>query len=140
MILFGFPPLIAGDLLLEMERACNWPIFDATRGGDPLLWQQLFLDFRTPGSLHRLFAILRADCHDRADDGSHEDAGLWLNCAGRRGNGIPELWFVGASHVHDRTTRNFDRHFWCRVAGCGYSHRRSAVLFSGDADCGRVTK
>jgi len=48
MILFAFPPLIAGDLLLEMERTCDWPFFDATRGGDPLLWQHLFWIFGHP--------------------------------------------------------------------------------------------
>jgi cytochrome c oxidase subunit I+III len=34
MILFAFPPLIAGDLLLELERTLGWPFFDARRGGD----------------------------------------------------------------------------------------------------------
>lgn len=48
MILFAFPPLIAGDILLEMERAFNWPFFDASRGGDPLLWQHLFWIFGHP--------------------------------------------------------------------------------------------
>ena len=48
MILFAFPPLIAGDLLLEMERAFDWPFFDASRGGDPLLWQHLFWIFGHP--------------------------------------------------------------------------------------------
>ncbi|MCB1883278.1 MAG: cytochrome c oxidase subunit I [Geminicoccaceae bacterium] len=48
MILFAFPPLIAGDLLLELERAFDWPFFDATRGGDPLLWQHLFWIFGHP--------------------------------------------------------------------------------------------
>ncbi|HMA15793.1 MAG TPA: cytochrome c oxidase subunit I [Kiloniellaceae bacterium] len=48
MILFAFPPLIAGDLLLEMERAFNWPFFDPERGGDPLLWQHLFWVFGHP--------------------------------------------------------------------------------------------
>ena len=48
MILFAFPPLIAGDILLEMERAFNWPFFDETRGGDPLLWQHLFWIFGHP--------------------------------------------------------------------------------------------
>jgi cytochrome c oxidase subunit I+III len=38
MILFAFPPLIAGSMLLEIERAFHWPFFDPTRGGDPLLW------------------------------------------------------------------------------------------------------
>lgn len=48
MILFAFPPLIAGDILLEMERAFNWPFFDPKRGGDPLLWQHLFWIFGHP--------------------------------------------------------------------------------------------
>jgi cytochrome c oxidase subunit I+III len=48
MILFAFPPLIAGSMLLEVERAFNWPFFDPTRGGDPLLWQHLFWLFGHP--------------------------------------------------------------------------------------------
>ena len=48
MILFAFPPLIAGDLLMEMERAFDWPFFDPDRGGDPLLWQHLFWIFGHP--------------------------------------------------------------------------------------------
>ncbi len=48
MILFAFPPLIAGDLLFELERAFDWPFFDPTRGGDPLLWQHLFWIFGHP--------------------------------------------------------------------------------------------
>jgi len=48
MILFAFPPLIAGSMLLEIERAFGWPFFDATRGGDPLLWQHLFWLFGHP--------------------------------------------------------------------------------------------
>lgn len=48
MILFAFPPLIAGDLLFEAERLLDWPFFDASRGGDPLLWQHLFWIFGHP--------------------------------------------------------------------------------------------
>jgi len=48
MILFAFPPLIAGDLLLELERAFGWAFFDPARGGDPLLWQHLFWIFGHP--------------------------------------------------------------------------------------------
>jgi cytochrome c oxidase subunit I+III len=48
MILFAFPPLIAGDILLEVERAFGWPFFDAAKGGDPLLWQHLFWIFGHP--------------------------------------------------------------------------------------------
>jgi len=48
MIVLAFPAVIAGTALLEMERALDWPIFDATRGGDPLLWQHLFWFFGHP--------------------------------------------------------------------------------------------
>lgn len=48
MVLFAFPPLIAGDILLEVERMLDWPFFDPTRGGDPLLWQHLFWIFGHP--------------------------------------------------------------------------------------------
>jgi cytochrome c oxidase subunit I+III len=48
MIVFAFPAVIAGTALLEMERAFDWPLFDATRGGDPLLWQHLFWFFGHP--------------------------------------------------------------------------------------------
>lgn len=48
MILFAFPPLIAGDLLFEMQRMFDWPFFDVERGGDPLLWQHLFWIFGHP--------------------------------------------------------------------------------------------
>jgi len=48
MILFAFPPLIAGDILLELERMLHWPFFDPARGGDPLLWQHLFWIFGHP--------------------------------------------------------------------------------------------
>jgi cytochrome c oxidase subunit I+III len=48
MVLFAFPPLIAGSLLLEVERAFHWPFFDPAGGGDPLLWQHLFWLFGHP--------------------------------------------------------------------------------------------
>ncbi len=48
MVIFAFPPLIAGSMLLEIERAFHWPFFDARRGGDPLLWQHLFWLFGHP--------------------------------------------------------------------------------------------
>lgn len=48
MILFAFPPLIVGSLMLELERAFGWPFFDPRGGGDPLLWQHLFWLFGHP--------------------------------------------------------------------------------------------
>ena len=48
MILLAFPSMILVTFLLELERAFNWPLFDATRGGDPLLYQHLFWFFGHP--------------------------------------------------------------------------------------------
>jgi cytochrome c oxidase subunit I+III len=48
MIVFAFPPLILGSILLEIERAFGLPFFDPNRGGDPLLWQHLFWLFGHP--------------------------------------------------------------------------------------------
>ena len=48
MVLFAFPPLIAGTILLELERAFGWPFFDAAGGGDALMWQHLFWIFGHP--------------------------------------------------------------------------------------------
>jgi cytochrome c oxidase subunit I+III len=48
MIVFGFPAVILGTAMLELERAFKWPFFDAALGGDPLLWQHLFWFFGHP--------------------------------------------------------------------------------------------
>jgi cytochrome c oxidase subunit I+III len=48
MVLFAFPPLIAGSMMLEIERAFQWPFFNPAGGGDPLLWQHLFWLFGHP--------------------------------------------------------------------------------------------
>lgn len=48
MIVFGFPPLILGSILLELERAAGLPFFTVASGGDPVLWQHLFWLFGHP--------------------------------------------------------------------------------------------
>ncbi len=48
MILTGFPPLILGSILLELERAFGLPFFQVELGGDSLLWQHLFWLFGHP--------------------------------------------------------------------------------------------
>ncbi|MBB5984906.1 cbb3-type cytochrome c oxidase subunit I [Sphingobium lignivorans] len=48
MIIIAFPSVILATLLLEIERAFNWPFFESARGGDPLLWQHLFWFFGHP--------------------------------------------------------------------------------------------
>ncbi|MEG3194209.1 cbb3-type cytochrome c oxidase subunit I, partial [Lysobacter sp. D1-1-M9] len=41
-------PLILASILLEIERAFGFAFFEASRGGDPLLWQHLFWLFGHP--------------------------------------------------------------------------------------------
>jgi cytochrome c oxidase subunit I+III len=48
MILTGFPPMILGSILLELERAFGLPFFQVDAGGDALLWQHLFWLFGHP--------------------------------------------------------------------------------------------
>ncbi|WP_417421836.1 cytochrome c oxidase subunit I [Halomonas sp.] len=48
MIVVGFPPLILGSILLELERAVGMPFFEVAGGGDPVLWQHLFWLFGHP--------------------------------------------------------------------------------------------
>src|SRR5690554_3396070 len=48
MIVVGFPPLILGSILLELERAAGLPFFEVAGGGDPVLWAHLFWLFGHP--------------------------------------------------------------------------------------------
>jgi cytochrome c oxidase subunit I+III len=48
MIVFAFPAVILATLLLELERAFQWPFFIPDKSGDPLLWQHLFWFFGHP--------------------------------------------------------------------------------------------
>lgn len=48
MIIFAFPAVILGTMLLEIERSFQWPFFVAEKGGHPLLWQHLFWFFGHP--------------------------------------------------------------------------------------------
>ena len=48
MMLFAFPVLLTASLMLELERKLGMPLYDATAGGDPLLWQHLFWIFGHP--------------------------------------------------------------------------------------------
>src|SRR5215207_7807778 len=48
MVIFAFPAVILATMLLELERAFDWPFFIHERGGDALLWQHLFWFFGHP--------------------------------------------------------------------------------------------
>ena len=48
MILFAFPPLVTGSLLLELDRKIGTQFYNPAAGGDPILWQHLFWIFGHP--------------------------------------------------------------------------------------------
>ena len=60
MILFAFPPLIAGDVLFEMERLLDWPFFDRDARRRSAAVAAPVLDLRPSGGLHHLPAGDRA--------------------------------------------------------------------------------
>jgi cytochrome c oxidase subunit I+III len=48
MIVVAFPALVAGSVMLELDRLAGTRFFDPAAGGDPLLWQHLFWIFGHP--------------------------------------------------------------------------------------------
>ncbi len=47
-VIFALPALTAALLFLELDRKWAFPFYDISRGGHPLLWQQLFWFFGHP--------------------------------------------------------------------------------------------
>lgn len=48
MIMFAMPGVIAGSIMLALDRTVGAHFFEASGGGDPLLWQHLFWWFGHP--------------------------------------------------------------------------------------------
>jgi cytochrome c oxidase subunit I+III len=48
MIIFAFPPLIMGSIMLELDRKIGTVFFQPDGGGAPLLWQHIFWFFGHP--------------------------------------------------------------------------------------------
>ena len=100
MILTGFPPLILGSVLLEVERAFGLPFFQAELGGDSLLWQHLFWLFGHP-EVYIIFlpaagvisTVLPVMCRTTL-------LGYGWIVAAARGAGVPVIRPLGPSHVH----------------------------------------
>ena len=105
MVLFAFPPLIAGTMMLELERAFGWPFFDPRGGGDPLLWQHLFWIFGHP-EVYIVFlpsvALVAMIVPTAARQPIVGYTWVVLAALGHR---VPQLRAVGAPHVHDRAAR-----------------------------------
>ena len=101
MIMIGMPAVIAADILLELERAFGMPFYDATRGGDPLLWQHLFWLFGHP-EVYIIFlpaagmVSMMLPSFARAQLVGY----TWLALAAICGR-LPQLRAVGAPHVRD---------------------------------------
>ncbi len=102
MILIAFPAVILATLLLELERALNWPFFDATRGGDPVLWQHLFWFFGHPEVYIIFLPAAGLVSMMVASLAKTELVGYQLIVLAILGTGFHQLWGVGAPHVRDR--------------------------------------
>jgi cytochrome c oxidase subunit I+III len=48
MVVFAFPPLIMGSIMLELDRKIGTQFYNAALGGDPVLWQHIFWWFGHP--------------------------------------------------------------------------------------------
>jgi hypothetical protein len=85
MVLFAMPVVISAATMLFLDRSIGTNIFNSAEGGDPLLWQHLFLVLLAhgPAQLHRCAGYGRAG---QVRDRSAEIAGRHL----RRGQAHAE--------------------------------------------------
>ena len=109
MMLFAFPPLIAGSLLLELERAFQLALLRSGAAAAIRCCGSTCSGSSATRGLHHLPAVGRAGRDDRADVRAHADRRLQLDRAGRGRHRLPELRPVGAPHVHDRAAGHLAR-------------------------------
>ena len=109
MILFAFPPLIAGDFLFELQRSMDWPFFDPARGGDPLLWQHLFWIFGHPEVYIVFLPSIAIAAMVMPDGRAHAHRRLFLDRALGGRHGFPVVRALGPSHVRHRPSGDVAR-------------------------------
>ena len=90
MMLVGFPPLILGSILLEIERAFDLPFFDPDARRRPAAVAAPVLAVRAPRGLHHLPARGRRDVDHpaRCSRAARCSATRWIVVAHRR-HGVP---------------------------------------------------
>ena len=134
MILFAFPPLIAGDFLFELERSFDWPFFDPERGGDPMLWQHLFWIFGHP-EVYIIFlpsiAIAAMVVPTVAQQPIVGYSWIVLSAVG---TGFLSLRALGAPHVHDGPAGDLAWLLLGRIRGRRHSHGHPDLRLPCDAD------
>ena len=105
MILFAFPPLIAGRSALRDGAQLRLAVLRPRARGRPDALAAPVLDLRPPGGLHHLPALDRHRRDDRAHRRAAPDLRLLLDRAVGRGHGVPELRALGPPHVHHGPAR-----------------------------------
>ena len=135
MIIIAFPSIIVATLLLELERAFNWPFFDPLRGGDPLLWQHLFWFFGHPEVYIIFLPAAGLTSMMVAAIARTELVGHRLIVMAMVGDGVHQLRRLGAPHVHRRHAARVDRDVLSRQHG-GFDPRRGAIILV-DRDSGQ---
>ena len=132
MVLFAFPPLIAGSLLLEIERAFHWPFFNPEGGGDPLLWQHLFWLFGHPEVYIIFLPSVALIAMIVPTFAQRPIVGIRLDRARGGRHRFSEFRPVGASHVHDRAAGYFARALLGRIGSRGDPNGSADLLLHRD--------
>ncbi len=134
LLLLSLPVLAGGITMLLTDRNFGTTFFAPEGGGDPILFQHLFLVLRSSGSLHPDPARLRHHQPHRLD--LLQEAGLRLSRHGLRHGGHRRGWLhrLGAPHVHGRPVA--ERAAYFVFATMVIAVPTGVKIFSGSPRCG----